>query len=75
MNHLLVKKNGYMSDYFEIYRGIRQGCLVSALLFILCELVFKIRQENELKVSMFGYKENPIKVTMTVLFLNDKIEL
>ena len=60
-----VKNNGYMSDNFKIYRGIRQGCLVSALLFILCVEVLglKIRQQNELKGFMFGYEEKPIKVS------------
>ena len=28
-----IKNNGYMSDLFDISRGIRQGCPVSALLF------------------------------------------
>ena len=61
----MVKNNGYMSDNFKIYRGIRQGCPVSALLFILCVEVLglKIRQQNELKGFMFGYEEKPIKVS------------
>ena len=76
-----VKNNGYMSDNFEIYRHIRQGCPVSALLFILCVEVLglKIRQQNELKGFMFGYEEKAIKVSQyaddCVLFLNDKLEL
>ena len=32
----MVKVNGYISEEFELKRGIRQGCPISALLFILC---------------------------------------
>ena len=32
---LCIKNNGYFSNYIEMRRGIRQGCPVSALLFIL----------------------------------------
>ena len=30
-----ISNNGYQSDYFKISRGIRQGCPLSALLFLL----------------------------------------
>ena len=30
-----VTNNGYMSKFFKIFRGIRQGCPISALLFLL----------------------------------------
>ena len=31
-----IKNNGYFSENFNISRGIRQGCPVSVLMFILC---------------------------------------
>ena len=31
-----IKNNGHISDTFKISRGVRQGCPVSALLFIVC---------------------------------------
>ena len=60
----MVKNNGYISETFSIYRGIRQGCPVSALIFILSVeiLGLKIRQHNQLKGFMFGYEEKPIKI-------------
>ena len=76
-----VKNNGYISETFSIYRGIRQGCPVSALIFILSVeiLGLKIRQHDQLKGFMFGYEEKPIKVMQyaddCILFLNDKNEL
>ena len=30
-----VTNNGYMSQFFKLFRGIRQGCPISALLFLL----------------------------------------
>ena len=77
----MVKNNGYISETFSIYRGIRQGCPVSALIFVLSVeiLGLKIRQHNQLKGFMFGYEEKPIKIMQyaddCILFLNDKNEL
>ena len=77
----MVKNIGYISEKFNIYRGIRQGCPVSALIFILSVeiLGLKIRHQNEIKGFMFGYEEKPIKVMQyaddCILFLNDKNEL
>ena len=77
----MVKNNGYISEKFSIYRGIRQGCPVSALIFILSVeiLGLKIRQQNEVKGFTFGYEEKAIKVMQyaddCILFLNDKNEL
>ena len=31
----VVTNNGYLSPYFKLSRGIRQGCPISALLFLL----------------------------------------
>ena len=59
-----VKNNGHISDEFKISRGIRQGCPVSALIFILSIEMFalKIRQEVDLKGYNFGYPEKPEKI-------------
>ena len=76
-----VKNNGYLSDFFDISRGIRQGCPVSALLFLLCVeiLGIKLRANNSLKGFCFGQGLNPIKLAQyaddCILFLNSKSEV
>ena len=46
-----VGNNGYYSDYFRVSRSIRQGCPISALLFILVAeiLAVTIRSDNKIK--------------------------
>ena len=59
-----IKNNGYLSDKFSISRGIRQGCPVSALLFILAIELFglRIRQEIDLRGFDFGFPEKPLNM-------------
>ena len=47
-----MKNNGFFSDEFSVYRGVKQGCSLSSLLFILCmEVQFRhINQNNEIKL-------------------------
>ena len=46
-----VKVNGYTSIYFNLSRGIRQGCPISTLLYILVAetLAEAVRVESEIK--------------------------
>ena len=60
--------------FFPIQRGIRQGCPISALLFILCAevLAIAIQEQQDIKGLKIGNKE--IKITHyaddTCLYLN-----
>ena len=43
-----VSNNGYQSQYFNLSRGIRQGCPMSAMLFILVsEILAILLRENK----------------------------
>ena len=48
---MVVKNNGYFTKKITISRGLRQGCPVSSLLFILIAeiLAIKIRNNNDIK--------------------------
>ena len=56
-----VTNNGFTSNWFRLNRGVRQGCLLSCLLFILCVEIMgnKIRNNSMikgLKVFKFEHK-------------------
>ena len=76
-----IKNNGYLSDVFSVSRGIRQGCPVSALLFILAIELFglRIRQEIDLRGFDFGFPEKPLKMVQyaddCILLLNNVDEM
>ena len=59
-----IKNNGHISETFQLSRGIRQGCPMSVLLFIICTelLADKIRCNKDLLGFNFGYPQNPLKI-------------
>ena len=63
-----VVNNGYASDFFSLQRGVRQGCPLSGLLFVLAvePLANQIRMDNSIK----GLK-NGSKVTKLSLYADD----
>jgi exonuclease III len=59
-----VINNGYMSNYFQLSRGVHQGCPLSCYIFILCaELMgIAIRANNNIKGIQIG-NDNHVKIT------------
>ena len=74
-----VGNNGYYSKYFKLSRSIRQGCPISALLFILVAeiIALKIRADKSIKGLYIGNTE--IKISLmaddTTLILSDLTSL
>ena len=70
-----ISNNGYFSEYFELGRGIRQGCPISALLFILVAEVLAIHIRNKGKIKGINVKKQIYKICQladdTTLFLED----
>ena len=66
-----VTNNGYLSPYFKLGRGIRQGCPVSALLFLLVAEVVAIVLREAKNVKGLYVKQTCIKL----LFLKDTISV
>jgi hypothetical protein len=68
-----VTNNGYASPYFKLERGVRQGCPLSAYLFIMVVelLANKIRHTDQIK----GIKIGQIKIIQmaddTTVFVED----
>ena len=70
-----VMNNGYSSAFFPLSKGIRQGCPMSALLFIIVVeiLAINIRCNKNIKGIMLN--NNEVKISLladdTTLFLRD----
>ena len=58
-----VTNNGYHSEFFQITRGIRQGCTISALLFILVVEVMAINMHKNNNIKGIQIHQNTIKIS------------
>ena len=72
---ICVKNNGWVSDKFSAGRGVRQGCPVSALLFLLVVEIMAIKLRNCQNVNGFQIDDCTFKLTQyaddTTLLLSD----
>ena len=58
---LRVKNNGHISDTFSISRGIKQGCPLSALLFILVVEILSLRIKENPNIQGFKVQVGAIE--------------
>ena len=56
--NMIIKNNGWLSDNIEMKRGIRQGCPLSALLFIIAVEILAIKIRTSKKIEGFELMSN-----------------
>ena len=58
-----VCNNGFTTNWFKLFRGMRQGCPLSCLLFILCAEIMsnRIRNNQNIHGVKIGIKEHKLK--------------
>ena len=70
-----VGNNGHYSEYFKLSRSIRQGCPISALLFILVAEMLAIKIRNDDTIKGISINDTNYKVSMmaddTTLIIKD----
>lgn len=71
-----VRLNGKLTEESQILRGVRQGCILSPLLFnIYSDKIFKrATQEQEMGVQINGEYINTIRYADDTVILSDKLE-
>ena len=66
-----VKNNGYFSQEFSLSRGVRQGCQVSCLIFILCMEVMSSYIRQNTKIKGLSLDENRSKNIKIIQYADD----
>ncbi len=70
-----IKNNGWLSKDVKLGRGVRQGCPLSALLFVLIVEILAINIRNNQNINGFNCQDKEIKVSLyaddSTLLLND----
>ena len=81
-NECSISNNGWISSPIKVSRGIKQGCPLSSLLFVITveTMAVKIRQEETLKgIKLSVHHKSEFKISQladdTTLFLKSKKDL
>ena len=59
-----VTNNGYLSSFFEIKRGVRQGCPLSPTLFIMCIELLSYEVSNNENIKGVNVCDEEVKNTL-----------
>ena len=71
-----VINNGHSSSFFRLQRGVRQGCPLSGLLFIIGIEIFARALKNDQSIKGNNFETKEIKITQypdhTTVFVRDE---
>ena len=71
-----VINNGHSSSFFRLQRGVRQGCPISGLLFIIGIELFARALKNDQSIKGINVETKEIKITQyaddTIVFVRDE---
>ena len=72
-NESCINHNGWLSRFFSLEKGVRQGCPLSGPLFIIGIeiLAIKIRQNFQINGIKLPCKEYPIQQTKISMYADD----
>ena len=59
-----VMNNGHTCGWFSVERGVRHGCPLSSILFILCIEILAQQIRNNKNVSGYSYKDKNYKMSL-----------
>ena len=70
----VIKVNGFLSSPVKLYRGVRQGCPLAALLFIIAVELLSIQIKNNQELSGFELKQkNKTKIVKISQYADDSM--
>ena len=75
----IIKNNGWLSRKIEIFRGIKQGCPLSALLFIIATELLSQNLKNSTRFRGLGIHNKEIRIIQyaddTIIFLQSESDI